>query len=65
MCHDQAAFDFDQNVSPNLPKFQTAVRLKLKITVIVFRDGGYNMAAFQQTLIYRRTSEPSLEIPTS
>ena len=29
---------------------KTAVRLKLNITVIVFRDGGYNMVAFQQEL---------------
>jgi acetolactate synthase I/II/III large subunit len=35
---------------------ETAVRQKLNITVIVFRDGGYNMVAFQQQLIYGRTS---------
>ena len=27
-------------------ELETAVRLKLNITVIVFRDGGYNMVAF-------------------
>ena len=35
---------------------ETAVRLKLNITVIVFRDGGYNMVAFQQELAYGRSS---------
>jgi len=30
--------------------------LKLNITVIVFRDGGYNMVAFQQELLYGRSS---------
>jgi acetolactate synthase-1/2/3 large subunit len=37
-------------------ELETAVRLKLNLTVIVFRDGGYNMVAFQQELIYGRTS---------
>jgi acetolactate synthase I/II/III large subunit len=37
-------------------ELETAVRSKLNITVIVFRDGGYNMVAFQQELIYKRTS---------
>ena len=37
-------------------ELETAVRLKLNITVIVFRAGGYNMVAFQQDLIYGRTS---------
>lgn len=37
-------------------ELETAVRLKLNITVIVFRDGGYNMVAFQQELLYGRTS---------
>jgi acetolactate synthase-1/2/3 large subunit len=37
-------------------ELETAVRLKLNITVIVFRDGGYNMVAFQQKLIYGRSS---------
>jgi acetolactate synthase I/II/III large subunit len=37
-------------------ELETAVRLKLNITVIVFRDGGYNMVAFQQERIYGRTS---------
>jgi acetolactate synthase-1/2/3 large subunit len=37
-------------------ELETAVRLKLNITVTVFRDGGYNMVAFQQELIYGRTS---------
>ena len=35
---------------------ETAVRLKQNITVVVFRDGGYNMVAFQQELLYGRTS---------
>jgi acetolactate synthase I/II/III large subunit len=37
-------------------ELETAVREKLNITVIVFRDGGYNMVAFQQERIYGRTS---------
>jgi len=37
-------------------ELETAVRLKLNITVIVFRDGGYNMVAFQQELAYGRSS---------
>jgi acetolactate synthase I/II/III large subunit len=37
-------------------ELETAVRLKQNITVIVFRDGGYNMVAFQQELLYGRTS---------
>ncbi|HWO30852.1 MAG TPA: thiamine pyrophosphate-dependent enzyme [Candidatus Acidoferrum sp.] len=37
-------------------ELETAVRSKLNITVLVFRDGGYNMVAFQQELIYGRTS---------
>ncbi|MBV8050784.1 MAG: acetolactate synthase AlsS [Acidobacteriaceae bacterium] len=37
-------------------ELETAVRLKQNITVVVFRDGGYNMVAFQQELIYGRTS---------
>jgi acetolactate synthase I/II/III large subunit len=37
-------------------ELETAVRLKQNITVIVLRDGGYNMVAFQQQLIYGRTS---------
>jgi acetolactate synthase I/II/III large subunit len=37
-------------------ELETAVRLKLNITVIIFRDGGYNMVAFQQELLYGRTS---------
>jgi acetolactate synthase I/II/III large subunit len=37
-------------------ELETAIRLKLNITVLVFRDGGYNMVAFQQELIYGRTS---------
>jgi acetolactate synthase-1/2/3 large subunit len=28
-------------------KLETAVRLKLNLTVFVLRDGGYNMVAFQ------------------
>ena len=37
-------------------ELETAVRLKQDITVLVFRDGGYNMVGFQQELIYGRTS---------
>jgi len=37
-------------------ELETAVRSKLNITVLVFRDGTYNMVAFQQELIYGRTS---------
>jgi acetolactate synthase I/II/III large subunit len=37
-------------------ELETAVREKLNITVIVFRDGSYNMVAFQQENIYGRTS---------
>jgi len=37
-------------------ELETAVRSKLNITVLVFRDGGYNMVAFQQELAYGRTS---------
>lgn len=37
-------------------ELETAVRLKLNITVLVFRDGGYDMVAFQQKLLYGRTS---------
>ena len=37
-------------------ELETAVRLKQNITVIVFRDGGYNMVAFQQELRYGRRS---------
>jgi len=37
-------------------ELETAVRSKLNMTVIVFRDGGYNMVAFQQQLLYGRTS---------
>jgi acetolactate synthase-1/2/3 large subunit len=37
-------------------ELETAVRSKLNITVIVFRDGSYNMVAFQQELIYGRSS---------
>jgi acetolactate synthase I/II/III large subunit len=37
-------------------ELETAVRKKLNITVIIFRDGGYNMVAFQQELLYGRTS---------
>jgi acetolactate synthase-1/2/3 large subunit len=35
---------------------ETAVREKANITVFVFRDGTYNMVAFQQQNIYGRTS---------
>jgi acetolactate synthase I/II/III large subunit len=37
-------------------ELETAIRLKQNITVLVFRDGGYNMVAFQQELLYGRTS---------
>jgi acetolactate synthase I/II/III large subunit len=37
-------------------ELETAVREKLNMTVIVFRDGSYNMVAFQQQRIYGRTS---------
>src|SRR5215469_1760720 len=37
-------------------ELETAVRLKLNMTVVVFRDGGYNMVAFQQELLYGRAS---------
>ena len=35
---------------------ETAVREKANVTVYVFRDGTYNMVAFQQMNIYGRTS---------
>jgi acetolactate synthase-1/2/3 large subunit len=44
-------------------ELETAVRLKLNITVIVFRDGGYNMVAFQQELTYGRTSDTDFGNP--
>jgi acetolactate synthase I/II/III large subunit len=37
-------------------ELETAVRLKLNLTVFVLRDGGYNMVAFQQRLLYGRVS---------
>jgi len=37
-------------------ELETAVRSKLNITVIVFRDGGYNMVAFQEENLFGRTS---------
>jgi acetolactate synthase-1/2/3 large subunit len=37
-------------------ELETAVRLKLNLTVFVLRDGGYNMVAFQQLLLYGRVS---------
>ena len=37
-------------------ELETAVRLKQNITVLVFRDGSYNMVAFQQELLYGRAS---------
>jgi len=37
-------------------ELETAVRHKLNLTVFVFRDGGYNMVAFQQQLRFGRTS---------
>jgi acetolactate synthase-1/2/3 large subunit len=44
-------------------ELETAARLKLNITVIVFRDGGYNMVAFQQDLIYGRSSGTEFRNP--
>ena len=35
-------------------ELETAVRSKLNITVIVFRDGGYNMVAFQEQNMFGR-----------
>jgi len=35
---------------------ETAIRAKANITVFVFREGTYNMVAFQQELIFGRTS---------
>jgi acetolactate synthase I/II/III large subunit len=37
-------------------ELETAVRHKLNITVFIFRDGSYNMVAFQQELQFGRTS---------
>lgn len=37
-------------------ELETAVREKANITVFIFRDGSYNMVAFQQENIYGRTS---------
>jgi acetolactate synthase I/II/III large subunit len=37
-------------------ELETAVRQKLNITVLVYRDGGYNMVAFGQMLKFGRTS---------
>jgi acetolactate synthase I/II/III large subunit len=37
-------------------ELETAVRLKLDMTVFVLRDGGYDMVAFQQRLLYGRVS---------
>jgi len=37
-------------------ELETAVREKLNVTVIVFRDGSYNMVAFQQERLFGRTS---------
>jgi acetolactate synthase-1/2/3 large subunit len=37
-------------------ELETAVRLKLNMTVFILRDGGYNMVAFQQQLLYGRVS---------
>jgi acetolactate synthase-1/2/3 large subunit len=37
-------------------ELETAVRHKLNMTVFVFRDGSYNMVAFQQELQFGRTS---------
>ena len=37
-------------------ELETAVRLKLDMTVFVLRNGGYDMVAFQQRLLYGRVS---------
>ena len=37
-------------------ELETAIRIKANITVFVFRDGTYNMVAFQQQNLYGRTS---------
>ena len=37
-------------------ELETAVRLKLNLAVFILRDGGYNMVAFQQQLLYGRVS---------
>ena len=37
-------------------ELETAVRHKLNMTVFIFRDGSYNMVAFQQELQFGRTS---------
>jgi acetolactate synthase I/II/III large subunit len=37
-------------------ELETAVRLKLNLTVFVLRDGRYDLVAFQQRLIYGRVS---------
>lgn len=37
-------------------ELETAVREKANITVLIFRDGTYNMVAFQQQNVYGRTS---------
>jgi acetolactate synthase-1/2/3 large subunit len=37
-------------------ELETAVRLKLPIVHFVWRDGTYNMVAFQQMMKYNRTS---------
>jgi acetolactate synthase I/II/III large subunit len=37
-------------------ELETAVRIKANITVFIFRDGSYNMVAFQQENLYGRTS---------
>ena len=37
-------------------ELETAIRIKANITVFVFRDGSYNMVAFQQQNLYGRTS---------
>jgi acetolactate synthase I/II/III large subunit len=37
-------------------ELETAVRLKLNLTVFVLRDGRYDLVAFQQRLLYGRVS---------
>jgi acetolactate synthase-1/2/3 large subunit len=44
-------------------ELETAVRNKLNMTVFVFRDGSYNMVAFQQEVQFGRTSGVSFGNP--
>jgi acetolactate synthase-1/2/3 large subunit len=44
-------------------ELETAVRKGLNITVLIYRDGGYNMVAFQQELLYGRSSGTQFRNP--